>query len=159
MEEAVSSYVARAAEKLRGEGLAATVLTVFLMTNEFKDEPQYRNSVTCSLSVGTDTTSELIRAALRGLRTIYRDGYRYKKAGVMFTALVPASQVQPDLFDCQDRPRSKRLMAALDAVNDRWGSGTLEYAASGLTKPWKTQFHRRSPAYTTDWNSLPVVTA
>jgi DNA polymerase V len=77
----------------------------------------------------------------------------------MFTALVPASQVQPDLFDCQDRPRSKRLMAALDAVNDRWGAGTLEYAASGLTKPWKTQFHRRSPAYTTDWNSLPVVTA
>jgi len=159
MEEAVSSYVSRAAEKLRGEGLAATVLTVFLMTNEFKDEPQYRNSVTCSLSVGTDMTSELIRAALRGLRTIYRDGYRYKKAGVMFTALVPASQVQPDLFDRQDRPRSKRLMAALDAVNDRWGAGTLEYAASGLTKPWKTQFHRRSPAYTTDWNALPVVTA
>jgi DNA polymerase V len=159
MEEAVSSYVARAAEKLRGEGLAATVLTVFLMTNEFKDEPQYRNSVTCSLAVGTDTTSELIRAALRGLHTIYRDGYRYKKAGVMFTALIPASQVQPDLFDLQDRPRSKRLMAALDAVNDRWGAGTLEYAASGLTKPWKTQFHRRSPAYTTDWNALPVVTA
>jgi DNA polymerase V len=159
MEEAVSSYVSRAAEKLRGEGLAATVLTVFLMTNEFTDEPQYRNSVTCSLSVGTDTTSELIRAALRGLRTIYRDGYRYKKAGVMFTALVPASQVQPDLFDRQDRPRSKRLMAALDAVNDRWGAGTLEYAASGLTKAWKTQFHRRSPAYTTDWNALPVAHA
>jgi DNA polymerase V len=157
MEEAVSSYVSRAAEKLRGEGLAATVLTVFLMMNEFKDEPQYRNSVTCSLAVGTDTTSELIRAALRGLHTIYRDGYRYKKAGVMFTALVPASQVQPDLFDRQDRPRSKRLMAALDAVNDRWGSGTLEYAASGLTKSWKTQFHRRSPAYTTDWDALPLV--
>ena len=75
----------------------------------------------------------------------------------MFTALVPACQVQPDLFDRQDRPRSKRLMAALDAVNDRWGSGTLEYAASGLTKAWKTQFHRRSPAYTTDWNALPLV--
>lgn len=157
MEEAVSSYVSRAAEKLRGEGLAATVLTVFLMTNAFTDEPQYRNSVTCSLPVGTDTTSELIRVALKGLRSIYRDGYRYKKAGVMCTALVPASQVQPDLFDHQDRPRSKRLMAALDAVNDRWGAGTLEYASSGLTKTWKTQFHRRSPAYTTDWNELPFV--
>lgn len=159
MEEAVSSYISRAAEKLRGEGLAATVLTVFLMTNAFTNEPQYRNSVTCSLPVGTDTTSELIRAALRGLRTIYRDGYRYKKAGVMFTALVPASQVQPDLFDHQDRPRSKRLMAALDAVNDRWGAGTLEYAASGLTKTWQTQCHRCSPAYTTNWAELPVVNA
>ncbi|NOS82790.1 MAG: Y-family DNA polymerase [Nitrospira sp.] len=159
MEEAVSSYISRAAEKLRGEGLAATVLTVFVMTNAFTNEPRYRNSVTCSLSVGTDTTSELIRAALRGLRTIYRDGYRYKKAGVMFTALVPASQVQPDLFDQQDRPRSTRLMTALDAINDRWGAGTLQYAASGLTKAWKTQCHRRSPAYTTNWAELPVVNA
>lgn len=159
MEEAVSSYVTRAAEKLRREGLAATVLTVFVMTNAFTDEPQYRNSVTCELPVGTDTTSELIRAALRGLRTIYRDGYRYKKAGVMCTALVPAGQVQPDLFDQQDRPKSKRLMAALDAINDRWGAGTLQYAASGLSKPWKTQFQHCSPAYTTDWAALPIVTA
>jgi len=159
MEEAVSSYVSRAAEKLRGEGLAVTVLTVFVMTNKFKDAPQYRNSVTCSLPVGTDATSELIRSALRGLRSIYRDGYQYKKAGVMCTALVPAGQVQPDLFDRQDRPRSKRLMGALDAINDRWGAGTLDYASSGFTKAWKTQCHRRSPAYTTDWNSLPIVNA
>lgn len=159
MEEAVSSYVSRAAEKLRGEGLAATVLTVFIMTNAFTEEPQYRNSVTCALPVGTDSTSELIRAALKGLRRIYRDGYRYKKAGVMCTALVPTGQVQPDLFDQHDRPRSKRLMTALDAINDRWGAGTLQYAASGLTKAWKTQCHQRSPAYTTDWDELPVAKA
>ncbi len=159
MEEAVSSYVSRAAEKLRGERLAATVLTVFVMTNEFTDAPQYRNSVTYSLPVGTDATSELIRSALRGLRTIYRDGYQYKKAGVMCTALVPASHVQPDLFDRQNRPRSKRLMAALDAINDRWGAGTLAYASSGLTKAWQTQCHHRSPAYTTNWNELPVARA
>jgi DNA polymerase V len=159
MEEAVSSYVARAAEKLRREGLAATVLTVFVMTNAFTDEPQYRNSVTCTLPVGTDATSALIRVALRGLRTIYRDGYRYKKAGVMCTALLPASQVQPDLFDQHDRPKSKRLMAALDAVNERWGAGTLQYAASGLSKPWKMQCHHRSPAYTTNWHELPVAHA
>ena len=159
MEEAVSSYVSRAAEKLRREGLAATVVTVFIMTNTFTEDPHYRNSVTCALSVGTDTTSELIRVALKGLRGIYRDGYRYKKAGVMCTALVPAGQVQPDLFDRQDRPKSKRLMAAVDAINDRWGSGTLDYASSGLTKAWQTQCHRRSPAYTTDWDALPVVHA
>lgn len=159
MEEAVSSYVTRAAEKLRREGLAATVLTVFIMTNAFTNEPQYRNSVTCALPVGTGTTSELIRAALKGLRRIYRDGYRYKKAGVMCTALVPAGQVQPDLFDRQDRPKSTRLMAALDAVNDRWGARTLNYASSGLTQAWQTHCHRRSPAYTTDWADLPLVIA
>ncbi len=157
MEEAVSSYTSRVAEKLRGERLAATVLTVFLTTNEFKDGPQYRNAITIKLPVATDHTHELIRSALQGIRVVYRNGYQYKKAGVMLMGLVPVGQVQADLFDHQDRVRSTRLMLALDAVNARWGSGTLQYASSGITKEWKTQFHRRSPAYTTHWNELPVV--
>jgi len=57
-----------------------------------------------------------------------------KKAGVMLTGLVPANQTQADLFDDQDRRKSQRLMSALDAVNDRWGAGTLQYASSGFTK-------------------------
>jgi len=159
MEEAVSSYTARAAEKLRAENLAVTTITVFLKTNEFKNTPQYSNALTFKLPVATDTTSELIRAALQGIRNIYREGYLYKKAGIMFTGLVPVSQVQTDLFDSQDRARSKKLMAALDSVNNRFGAGTLQYASSGLAKAWKTQFQRRSPAYTTDWEELPIVAA
>jgi DNA polymerase V len=73
--------------------------------------------------------------------------------------LVPASQTQADLFDYQDPGKSKRLMSALDAVNDRWGAGTLHYASSGLMREWKTHFHRRSPAYTTQWDELPLVQA
>ena len=159
MEEAVSVYTSRVAEKLRRERLAATVLTVCLTTNEFKEGPQYSNALTLNLSVVTDTTSDLIKSALHGIRAIYRDGYLYKKAGVMLTGLVPVSQTQADLFDDRDRRKSKRLMSALDAINDRWGADTLHYASSGISKPWKTQFHRRSPAYTTDWDSLPVVNA
>ena len=159
MEEAVSVYTSRVAEKLRRERLAATVLTVCLTTNEFKEGPQYSNALTLNLSVVTDTTSDLIKSALHGIRTIYRDGYLYKKAGVMLTGLVPVSQTQADLFDDRDRRKSMRLMSALDAINDRWGADTLHYASSGISKPWKTQFHRRSPAYTTDWDALPVVNA
>lgn len=159
MKEAVSSYVERAAEKLRTERLAVTTMTVFLKTNEFKDTPQYRNALTMRLSVATDTTHDLIRAALQGIQNMYRDGYQYKKAGVMFTGLVSNSQVQTDLFDHQNRLRSKQLMAALDAINSRWGTGTLHYASSGIGKAWKTQFHWRSPAYTTNWDDLPIATA
>jgi DNA polymerase V len=159
MEEAVSVYTSRVAEKLRRGGLAATVLTVCLTTNEFKEGPQYSNALTLNLPVVTDSTSELIRCALHGIRAIYRDGYLYKKAGVILTGLVPANQTQADLFDDRDRGRSKRLMSALDSINDRWGAGALHYASSGITKAWRTQFHRRSPAYTTDWDELPVVTA
>ena len=81
----------------------------------------------------TDSTSELIGCALQGIRVIYRDGYLYKKAGVMLTGLVPVSQTQTELFDSQDRRKSKRLMSALDAINDRCGAGTLHYASSGIT--------------------------
>ena len=159
MEEAVSVYTSRVAEKLRRERLAATVLTVCLTTNEFKDGPQYSNTLTLKLPIVTDSTADLIGSAIQSIRAIYRGGYHYKKAGVMLTGLVPASQIQADLFDDQDRRKSNRLMSALDAVNDRWGAGTLHYASSGFTKSWKTQFHHRSPAYTTDWNSLPIVNA
>jgi DNA polymerase V len=159
MEEAVSVYTSRVAEKLRRGRLAATVLTVCMTSNEFKEGPQYSNALTLKLPIVTDSTSELIRSALQGIRAIYRDGYLYKKAGVMLTDLVPASQTHADLFDGQDRKTSKRLMTALDAVNDRWGAGTLHYASSGISKVWKTQFNRRSPAYTTDWDALPVVNA
>ena len=159
MEEAVSVYASRVAEKLRRGRLAATVLTVCLTTNEFKEGPQYSNALTLKLPIATDSTADLIRCALQGIRAIYRDGYHYKKAGVMLIGLVPVSQTQADLFDEQDRGKSKRLMSALDSINDRWGAGTLHYASSGFTKAWKTQFHRRSPAYTTDWDALPVVTA
>jgi DNA polymerase V len=141
----------------RRERLPATVLTVSLTTNEFKEGPQYSNALTLKLPIVTDSTPELIRWALQGIRVIYRDGYHYKKAGVMLTGLVSASQTQADLFDARDRGKSKRLMSALDLINARWGAGTLHYGSSGITRGWKTQFQRRSPAYTTDWNGLPLV--
>lgn len=159
MEEAVSVYISRAAEKLRREGLAATHLSVCLTTNPFKAGPQYSNALTRTLSVATDSTPELIRLALHSLQQIYCEGYAYKKAGVLLTGLVTANQIQADLFDHHDRVRSTRLMAALDGINDRWGAGTIRYAATGFHRAWTTQFHRRSPAYTTHWDELPLVLA
>lgn len=159
MEAAVSVYVSRAAEKLRREGLAATHLTIFLTTNPFKAGPQYSNALTRTLPVATDSTPELIRVVLHSLQRIYREGYAYKKAGVLLTGLVPVSQIQFDLFTTSDRSRMVHLMKALDVVNDRWGSSTLQYASSGLTKNWTAKFMRRSLAYTTRWSDLPTVSA
>lgn len=159
MEEAVSSYTSRAAEKLRRERLSVSSLSVFLHTNQFKDTPQYSNALTFTLPVATDSTPELIAAALNGIRKIWRDGFAYKKAGVMFLSLVPASQIQTSLFDTADRSRAKTLMATMDAINHRFGSGTLQYASSGIAKQWKASFNHCSPAYTTHWDELPIALA
>ena len=157
MREAVATYTTRAAEKLRWHQVAAGVLTVFVMTNRFTNEPQYAKSVTMPLPVATQDTAELIRYALRGVEQIFREGYRYQKAGVILTALVSAHQVQTHLFDQHDRERSQKLMAAIDAINREWGSGTVRYAAVGLRPGWRMRCARRSPRYTTRWEELSVV--
>jgi len=115
--------------------------------------------VTITLPVSTDSTSDLLRYVLPRVERIFREGYHYKKAGVMLTALVPAGQAQGSLFDRHDRKRSSRLMPMLDRLNGRLGAGTLRYAAEGLTQRWKARFERRSPAYTTTWRDLPVARA
>src|SRR5262245_32797075 len=157
MREAVATYMTRAAEKLRRHHMATGVLTVFLVTNRFTDEPQYANSVTIPLPVATQDTAELIGYALRGVEQIWREGYRYQRAGVILTALVPAHQIQAHLFDQHDRERSQKLMKAIDTINREWGSGTIRYAAVGLRPGWLTRCARRSLRYTTRWEELVIV--
>jgi DNA polymerase V len=88
MREAVATYTTRAVEKLRRAQYAAGVLTVFLTTNRFAEEAEYANSMTITLPVATQDTAELIRYTLRGIAQLFREGYRYKKAGVILTVLV-----------------------------------------------------------------------
>ena len=137
--------------------VAARVVTVFLLTKRYADEPQYSNSVTIPLPVATQDTAELIRYAWRGIAHLFRAGYRYQKARVILTALFPANQIQAHLFDRHDRERSQRLMTALDAINREWGAGTICYAAAGVRPHWIVRGARRSPRYTTRWRELAIV--
>ena len=158
MEQAIAVYTSRAAEKLRRERSAAGSILVFMMTNRFKEEPQCTRSTLIGLPVHTDCTQELIHYATCGMKSIFRTGFRFKKAGVVFGEIRPAAQVQTDLFDVRDRNGSKRIMEALDRINARMGAGTVKYAVEGLSRHWKTKFGKRSPRYTTRWEELPVVT-
>lgn len=159
LQEAVATYTTRAAEKLRREGVIAPVLTVFITTSRFRDGPSYSNSATLTLPVATDDTAELIHYALRGVESIYRPGYLYIKAGVMLVNLVPATLVQPNFFDTRDRERYRLLMKTMDGINARFGSGSIQFAAAGLVKPWAMRSARRSLRFTTRWSEIPVVKA
>jgi DNA polymerase V len=159
MREAVATYTSRAAEKLRRHRLAAGVLTVFIQTSQFTEEPQYSNTVTLTLPVATNDTAELLAYALCGMEHIFQAGFRYKKAGVILTELVPAQQIQLSLFDTRDRDRSARVMAAVDHLNRQMGAETVRYAAAGLKRRWKMRSARRSPRYTTRWEELVVAQA
>jgi DNA polymerase V len=159
LREAVLTYVTRAAAKLRDEGSVAGALQVFVMTNPFKPErPQYSRGCTVPLAGASDDTLQLAATALRGLQAIYRQGFRYKKAGVMLVELAPKAQRQATLFDDAEQLRRRdRLNTALDRINGRFGRDTVHLAGSGVERAWAMCRRNVSAAYTTGWDDLPVV--
>jgi DNA polymerase V len=155
LEEAVSVYTARAAEKMRRQNLATASLTVWIETNSFKPEQrQYHASKAVRLPVATADTGKLTAAAMAALGIIFKPGYRYKKAGVTFLDLVPAGRVQSGLFDQPDDTRSLQRMRAIDQLNVRFGRGTIGFGTAGERQAWNLRREFISPRYTTDWNEL-----
>ncbi|MHB8595423.1 MAG: Y-family DNA polymerase [Ktedonobacteraceae bacterium] len=156
--EAVATYSARAAEKLRQQESLTSSLTVFIRTNHFKSSvPQYSNSFTVDIAYPTAFTPELIKYAIKGLNAIYRDGYTYKKAGVYLAKITPGEAVQPDLFgefSPDIHNRQGRLMAIVDAINRIYGRDTIFFAAQGVTRSWAMRQLRLSQHFTTKWDEL-----
>ena len=163
LEEAVASYIGRAAEKLRAQDSLAGAVQVYIRTNIFKPEvPQYQRAITVPLPDASSDTRVLTGWALRVLRRIYRPGYGYHKAGVMLANIVPRGNQQYGLFNAgggSEGARSDVLMAVVDGINQRYGRGAICLAAEGLSKNWRMRRGNLSPGYTTDWAGLPVVRA
>lgn len=163
LEEAVATYISRAAERLRNQGSLAGAVQVYIRTNVFKPEvPQYQRSVVIPLPEATSDTRVLTQWGLRVLKRIYRPGFGYHKAGVTLLNLTQTTNQQFSLLSGGGGAgdvQSKQLMGALDAINARYGRGTLRLAAEGIEKSWKMRRGNLSPGYTTDWHGLPVVRA
>ena len=155
MREAVATYANRAAEKMRRQNLATANIVVFIETNTFrKQDRQYRASQAINLAVATADSGKITTAALKGLAAIWQAGFLYKKAGVMLLDLVSADQVQGSLFQETDTPVSKARMQAMDAINRRFGRGTIRLATAGMHSSWQLRRAFMSARYTTDWNDL-----
>lgn len=158
LEEAVAHYVARAAVKLRHQNSRAQGLYVFVRTNRFKpDEPFYANGRFISLVQPSSDTRLLIKVALAGLRSIFRGGYKYHKAGVMLTDLIAASHQQGDLFVSCDHSKADPLMKSIDEINSKMGRNRVYLAAQGIQKQWMMKCDQRSPRYTTSLAELCTV--
>jgi DNA polymerase V len=159
LEEAVSVYMCRAAEKLRRQNSVAATAYVYIRTNPHKEgEPQYSPGLMVALPHATNDTRELVDAVLVSLRRIYKAEFRYQKAGVMLSDIAPAGIVQGDLFADQILPlNSTKLMSTLDQINLKMGKGALKLASEGIGQGWKMKRGNMSPAYTTNWGELPVV--
>jgi DNA polymerase V len=157
--EAVSSFTARAAEKLREENEVVGCIHVAITTSYYKkEELRYSNIASSGLPWPTNYTPTLIEAAVSALKRIFKPGILYKKATVMFTGLTDVNTVQASLFHpVRSSKEEANLMKAVDSINRLWGSGTVQFASQGIQKKWKGKSENRSKRYTTNWAELPVV--
>jgi DNA polymerase V len=151
---AVAFFTGRVAEKLREHRLLAGEMTVFVHTDRFKDVPQYANSARLAIAPKSDSTLELLPLALKGLNQIHREGFQISKAGVILNDLELADRAPRRLWDAALYELHKRLMAAVDALNIKFGKDTVRCGLFPNSGAWRTRFERRSPAYTTDWRQL-----
>jgi len=158
--EAVANFAASCAEKLRKQHSYACILTVFIHTNPFAtNRSQYYNQTVMQLTVPTNDSTELINYALRGLKSIFAEGYRYKKAGVIVGEIVPERPLQGDLFDVRNREKFSRVMTVMDSLNASYGKQKVKIASQGFDRKWKLKNELLSPCYTTKLRDILEVKA
>lgn len=131
----LSNYATAATRRLRSQESHCQTVTVFLATNRHRtDLPQYNAGQTLNLTTATDDSMQIISAVRHLLDSIYREHYQYKQAGVILGQLQNADGVQLDLFNpeqVESTARKKRLMQAMDAINNRYGSNQVHFAVQG----------------------------
>ncbi|MEL7314838.1 MAG: Y-family DNA polymerase [Cyanobacteria bacterium J06559_3] len=156
--EAAATYASRAAVKLRQQHSVCAALQVSIRSSRFHpSEPQCAAATTIAFPVPTADTRPLIAAATTGIEQIYQPGIRYAKAGIMLLDISPAATTQQHLFAVGDSEKSARLMATLDQLNQTLGAKTLFFAREGMQQPWSMKRDNVTPAYTTRWSDIPVV--
>lgn len=155
--EAIASYATRAAEKLRKQNSICGHISVWIRTNGFKDDPQYSNSISTRLPEPTAYTPLIIKYSIHLLKKIYRNGYKYKKAGVILMNIVPSQNTQYNLFTNIDHDRNEKLMKAYDKINSSWGSETIRLAASGYKRSWAMKRAKSTPRFTTCWDDILII--
>ncbi len=156
LHRALSGHVSTAAAKMRARGLVARELSVYLATDRYADGPQQAEASMTVLPGETAHTGDLVKAAGACLHRLHREGYAYRKLGVLLSGLVPAAYSQPSLFAPCDG-RDAGLMSVMDSLNLRYGRGTLGSASAMPRGDWGMARRRLSRRWTTAWDELPLV--
>ena len=157
IEQAVTTFARRAAERIRSESLAASCVSVFVRTNPFdKKSAYYSNGASRTLSHPTHDSITIIETALLLIKRIFKNNYQYKKAGVLLSGLCDDSEIQETLFE-KNYNQNSDLMSAIDAINYRYGRDTLQMASECKVGNWKQKRENCTRNYTTQIDRLLLV--
>ena len=159
LKEAIVGYALNASEKIRSESLVTKSITVFVRTSPFQSRYGfYSNSKTIDFPIATNNSIEIVKAALNALENIFKNGYRYQKAGVMLSHLSESNN-NKNLFSSEKDEKIKNLMKSIDNTNYRYGRSTLSLASAGVHKKWNSKRQHYSKIDTSDFHCLPTIKA
>ena len=155
--QAISLYACRATEKLRAQQHLVSTIHIFIHTSPHQLN-YYSNSTVVKLPYPTDDSRVIVAKAKQAVRKLYRPGYKYLKSGIGLIEIISKQHCQPDFFQPPQEKTADALMATLDNINQRYGSGSAFLAGEGIRERWPMRQQHRSPCYTTDWSDLPTIT-
>ena len=159
LKESIANYCLNASEKIRSESLIAKSITVFIRTSPFQSKfGHYSNSKTIDFPIGTNNSIEIVKTALSALETIFKNGYRYQKAGVLLTGL-SNDDGKKNLFSSEKDEKINSLMKSIDSTNYRYGRSAISLASAGVKKRWNMKREYSSRIDTADFYSLPTIRA
>jgi len=159
LKEAVAGYCLNASEKIRSESLAAKSITVFIRTSPFQSRfGYYSNSKTIDFPIETNDSIEIVKTALTALENIFKNGFRYQKAGVLLSGLSESTN-NKNLFSSEKDNKINNLMKSIDNTNYRYGRSTLSLASAGVQKRWNMRRQYSSKIDTADFYCLPTIRA
>lgn len=159
LEQAIASFSARAAHKLRRQHQLASEVSIFATTGKHSS---MQRTIKARLPFDTATadTGFITEKAIEALTQVYDQDFAYKRAGIMLTGLVPEYAQQLSLSQPQPNfQQREELMRVMDQVNQKWGGHTLNMAAEGVGGSWHSKREHTSKQYTTNWEQLPKVKA
>ncbi len=155
IKQAVATYVARAAEKLRAQGSVCKRMRVSIRTGMFNpDEVHHAQGVLVELPYPTCDTLLMTSLATEAVVRIYREGCRYSKAEVLLMDLRQPGEFSEDLFAPKQSVACDRLMGVVDTINERWGRGTVRAASVPVSPDWAMRREMMSQSYTTRIDQL-----
>lgn len=154
MKERIVTFASRCAEKLRQQNSSCNVVMIYLKSDRNKHQDSYfRAKRVVTLPYATNSTFIINKYALKALNDIFKPGIQYKKAGVILTGLIKTDALQLDLFQNED-PKHKKLMLAMDNLNEKYGRQKIKMANQDLQRTWKMRQAYLSPEYTTKFSDI-----
>mgnify|MGYP003671313017 CR=1 FL=1 len=159
VKERTSTFAISCAEKLRKQQSHCNAVMLFLHTNGFrKDLPQYGRNIVLKTPYPTNSSIDLVRLVNQGLEAIFKDGFHYKKAGVIVMDLTPINQKQLTLFNSEN-VKHLPIMNIVDRLNKSYGNNKVKFASQSLGRQWKMKQERLSPRYSTNINEIISINA